>query len=171
MKKGRVIAVSSIVLLLAAGVLMMGHLGGCRQNCFKSGGFCPGFRDRGFPSKCMGKDFKELVLSRIDGCVEDLNLSVDQKEKYRVMRQNLKENLMQGLERRKKLFLEVRKEIRREDPDMDAVAGLIKGGLAEMPSQLEKNLDLFVSFYKMLNKGQRDALLKKFRERTNCGDA
>jgi len=64
----------------------------------------------------------------------------------------------------------VRKEICKEDPDVEAVAGLIKGGLEQMPSHMEKNLDLFVSFYKMLNEDQREVLLKKFRKRTDCGD-
>lgn len=171
MKKGRVIAAGGIVLFLTAGVLLMGHLGGCRQNCFNGQGFSPAFCHRGSPLKGMGKDFKEIVLSRIDGCVEDLKLSTEQSEKYVEVRQKLDENLTQGLKRRKGFFLEVRKEICKEDPDMEAVAGLIKGGLEEIPSHMEKNLDLFVSFYRMLNEGQREVLLNKFRERTDCGDA
>ncbi len=171
MKKGRVIAAGGIVVLLTAGVLLMGHLGGCRQGCFSDRGFCPGFSHRGSPLKCMGKDFKERVLSRIDGCVEDLNLSTDQKEKYVDIRQKLDENLTQGLERRKGFFMEVRKEICKEDPDMEAVAGLIKGGLDEMPSHVEEHLDLFVSFYRMLDENQKEVLLNKFRKRADCGDA
>jgi hypothetical protein len=171
MKKGRVIAAGGIVVLLTAGFLLMGNLGGCRQNCFNGRGFCPAFGHRGSPLKCMGKDFKELVLSRIDGCVKELELSTEQQERYGDIRQKLDENLTQGLKRRKGFFLEVRKEICKENPDMEAMAGLIKGGLEEMPSHMEKNLDLFVSFYRILDEGQREVLLNKFREKTNCGDA
>ena len=119
----------------------------------------------------MGKDFKERVLSRIDGCVEELKLSPEQQEKYAGIRKKLDESLTQGMERRKGVFLEVRKEICKEDPDIEAVAGLIKGSLDEMPSHVEEHLDLFVSFYRMLNEDQREVLLNKFRKRTDCGDA
>lgn len=171
MRKKRVIAAGGIVVLLTAGVLLMGHLGGCRQGCFSDRGFCPGFSHRGSPLKCMGKDFKERVLSRIDGCVEEFKLSPEQQEKYKGIRKKLDENLTRGMERRKEVFLEVRKEICREDPDMETVAGLIKGGLEEMPSHVEEHLDLFVSFYRMLDEDQRKVLLNKFRKRTDCGDA
>jgi hypothetical protein len=170
MKKGRVIAAGGIVLVLTAGILMMGHLGGCRRDCFNGHGFRPGFCHRGPPLKCMGKDFRDFVLSRIDRCVEKLELSADQEEKYRDIRRKLAENLAQGQERKKKLLLEVRKEICREEPNMEAVAGIIKGGMEEMPSHMEKHLDLFVSFYNMLNEDQRNVLLKKFRERADCGE-
>ena len=114
MKKGRVIAAGTMVLLLTAGVLLAGHLEGCRQRCFNGQGFCSRFCDGRPPLACPGKDFKGFVLSRIDGCVEDLNLSANQKEKYAEMRRTLDENLTRGLERREKLFLQVRKELGRD---------------------------------------------------------
>ena len=81
------------IALLAAGILSVGLLTGCRP--FPGHG--PG------PHRFCKKDFSEHVLKKMDKKVAKLDLSEDQYEKYMEIRQKVAADLDEGMERKRQL--------------------------------------------------------------------
>jgi hypothetical protein len=171
MKTKKGITVIGAVLLGLAGLVLVGKLGGCRPPGFDGGGFCPGFRDRGCPPLFRGKSFADHVLGRLDRRVEALNLSEEQRKSYEEIRTRLKENLAQGHARRQGLFNQVRSETAKEKPDIDQVSVIIKHGMKEIQERMEMNLDIFVSFYRILDDNQQKQVLDMLQKRMKCNSS
>ena len=105
------------------------------------------FFHRGLGPRFQGKDFSRQVLTRLDDHVKTLNLNEAQKRKYGELRAQIEAD-MAAMKERRKVFLEsVRKEIDRENPDLDAVASRIKERLDEVPRRIGAHLDAFLEFY------------------------
>lgn len=118
--------------------------------------FGKGFRCRGFP---------DHVLSRMDSHVETLNLTEPQKAKYGEIRAKVEKRLIEGMEDRKKLRQEIRKELSKEAPDMRLMSGMLKKRINSMSGFLEENLDLLVEFYDMLDEKQKATVLEHLRDK------
>ena len=155
---------AAVAIIIAAVVLSLGLVAGCGPH---------GFRDKTSWRHSTGwmedrfhrKDFPEHIMKRMDNRVEDLDLSETQKEKYEDFRQKIQSNLTRGFEERKTLMEELQKEINRETPDMNAMTGLVKKGLKDMPGSMEGNLDLFVEFYNVLDEDQKAQVVEMMRKR------
>jgi hypothetical protein len=168
MKTKKVATVSVAVVLVLAGLALVGYIGGCRPHPFGGNGFCPGFRDKGFGPRFGGADFLEHVLSRVDRRVEELNLSDDQKNRYEELRGQFKENFLEGLEERKRFHNDVREEMSKENPDVHEVIARINEGLREIPGFMEKNLNLLVAFYDTLDDDQQARVIARIRAKMDC---
>lgn len=141
-------------LIVGAVVLSLGLFAGCGPHVHHR------LRDR---------DFSKHVMKRLDSRVKKLDLSETQKKKYEEIRLKIQANLTKGVEERNKFFRVLQSEIDRENPDMNAVAGLVKKQLKEMPGLMEDNLDLFVEFYNVLDEDQKARLIKMIQKKIGKG--
>jgi len=80
----------------------------------------------------------------------------------------LKENLARGHARRQGFFNEVRSEMHKEKPDIERVSGIIKQNLNDIPQHIERDIDLFVLFYKSLDENQQKQVLATLQKRMKC---
>ncbi len=156
MRAKKVVTVTGCVLLGLSGLLFIGKLGGCKPPGFKPGYPCAGFR---------GKGLADLVLTRLDKHVEELDLSQEQRKSYEEIRAKLEEHLSEGQARRQGLLNHVRAEINKDKPDVERMAAIIKDGMKEFPQHMERNLDLFVAFYRVLDEKQQKEVLERLRDR------
>lgn len=163
-------------LTIGAVALACGLLAGCGPHPFWDTGSSAGdskerraFCKRWAHHRFGDKDFSDHIMKRIDSRVEDLDLSENQREKYEEMRLKIKANLTEAMEGRKELFAELRTEINREDPDMNAVTGLVKNQFVGMPDRMTEMLDLFVEFYDILDEDQKAQVMKVIRKRIGNG--
>ncbi len=154
----------AVAIIIAAVVLSLGLVAGCGPHGFRektSWRHSTGWMEDRFHDK----DFPEHIMKRMDSRVEDLDLSETQKKKYEEIRQKIQSSLTRGFEERKTLMEELKKEINRETPDMNAMTGLVKKRLEDRPGSMEENLDLFVEFYNILDEDQKAHVIKMIRKR------
>jgi len=131
--------------------MLLGVVSGCRHHGFGP----PGFH---------GRDFQYRVLERLDEKVEDLDLSAAQKTQYQAIRDKFRDNMIKTNEACKELFVELRTEIDQEEPNVEAVAGLFKGALKDIPVRMERNLNLMVELYNILDKDQQQKILDNIQK-------
>ena len=135
-------------------------------------GFCdrgphPMFNGEGFHPRFFCKDFSEHILSRMDNRVEELDLSETQMEEYEEIRLKVKAGLTEAMENRREFFRGLKREINKDNPDMNALSDHIWLHLSKMPDFMSINMDLFMEFYSILDENQRTRLLETFRNRMN----
>jgi hypothetical protein len=124
------------------------------------------YKERGWGHpRFSGRDFPERMLKRMDSKAEELDLTEGQRATYEEIRAKIKANLIQAGEDREKLFTQVREELDRENPDMKAVVGMVKGKLKDMPEHMGKALDLFLEFYSVLDEDQKAKVVEVIREK------
>ena len=148
--------------IIAAIILVIALVVGCGMfsSCGKQR-FC----DRDFPPGFHGKDFSEHVLGRLDKKVEKLGLSETQQGKYQEIRNKIEADLFKMREDRKVFFRELQNEFNRENPDINAVARLLKEKIQHILGVMERKLDQFLDFYNILSEDQKAQVIKKFREK------
>ena len=125
----------------------------------------PGFYQRGFHHRFHGKGFSKHILKRLDSKVEKLNLTDLQQEKYQEMRGRVEQEILGMKNNRGKFFQEIREEMDQEAPDVEKIAGLMKGKLEQMPVKIGAHLDQFVEFYNVLDEEQKAQIINKFRDK------
>ena len=101
----------------------------------------------------------------MDSRVEELDLSETQMEEYEEIRLKVKAGLTEAMENRREFFRELKREINKDNPDMNALSDHIRQQLRKMPDFMSYNLDLFMEFYNVLDENQSARLLEKFRNR------
>ena len=111
------------------------------------------------------RDFSNRFIKRLDRETKKLNLTEQQKERYTEIRAELQANLLAAREERTDLFNELHGQMDRENPDISAMADLLRARLREMPGMMEKNIDLFVEFYDVLDEDQKAQVLRHIRRR------
>jgi hypothetical protein len=123
--------------------------------------------------RCHGfdGDMPGFVLKRLDGEIEELNLTPAQKAKYDELRAHSKEDLLAAKEDRKKLREILRNELAKESPDVAALNAMMKKKIEGVSGALQNDLDLLASFYSTLDKGQKQQVMAGIRERMAAMDA
>ena len=145
-------------LVVAALLLSFGLLAGCGPHRYH--------KERGWGHpRFSSKNFPERMLKRMDNKAEELELTEGQRETYEEIRAKIKANLVQAGEDREKLFTKVRAELDQENPDMNAVVGMVKGKLKDMPEHMGQALDLFLEFFNVLDEDQKAKVLEEIREK------
>jgi Spy/CpxP family protein refolding chaperone len=127
-------------------------------------GPCRGFH-RGFHPGFHHKDVSEFVLWRLDKGVEELNLSEAQKGKYAEMKGRLEARLKEHRQDRKRFMEELQAAMSKEDPDVRVLSESLKTRMERFSDFMEGNLDLFVEFYDILDKEQKEKIVARVRER------
>ena len=155
--KKRYVIMGSAVLLV---IFIMG-------SGFLAMGGPSGFYGKGFHHRFHGRDFSKHVLERLDGKVEDLNLSETQQVKYEEIRDKIAADMSNMMENRKNFFTELKEEMNQENPDIEKIAELLKEKLEQMPVKIGAHLDHFVEFYNILDEEQKGRMIERFREKMN----
>jgi len=101
----------------------------------------------------------------MDSRVEELDLSETQMEEYEEIRLKVKAGLTEAMENRREFFRELKREINKNNPDMNAMSDHLRQHLRKMPDFMSYNLHLFMEFYNVLDENQSARLLEKFRNR------
>ena len=127
-------------------------------------GPCRSFH-RGFHPGRHNKDFSEFILWRLDKRVEELNLSEAQKGKYEEMKGKLETRLKEHRDDRKRWMQELQTAIDQQDPDVRVLSESLKKRIKHFSGFMEGNLDLFVEFYEILDKAQKDRIMATIREK------
>jgi Spy/CpxP family protein refolding chaperone len=158
-----VIGGAILILMVFAGLGITEVFGAGGKSCCGThfGLFGGGFhRCHGF-----GGDMSGFVLKRLDGKIEELNLTPAQKTKYDELRARLKANLSAATEDREKFRETVRNELAKESPDVAALNAMMKKKIEGVSGALQNDLDLLASFYSTLDKGQKQQVTAGIRER------
>jgi LTXXQ motif family protein len=120
-----------------------------------------GYRHGGFGAP----GFKAHLEKHLDQTVAKLNLSESQEKQYSELKRELEARLENGFEKRKQMKKAVEMEISKPNPDLNAVAALLKGKLNEFPAVMDGYVDLFMSFYNMLDREQQEKVIGEIREK------
>ena len=118
----------------------------------------------GFRPGRHGKHFPEQFLTVLDFKIGALDLSDIQKEKYGVIRAELKGRLTEGMKKREEAIGNLRQKISQPDPNMRDLAELIKNQMKGMLRFMERNIDDFVQLYEMLDDKQKNQVIENLRE-------
>ena len=154
-KRKKYFVVGSIVLLI---VVFTGF------GLVAARGPCGGFH-KGFHPGFHHKDISEFILWRLDKGVEELNLSEGQKGKYEEMKGRLEARFKEHREDRKRFMEELQAAMSKEDPDVRVLSESLKTRMERFSDFMEGNLDLFVEFYDILDKEQKEKIVARVRER------
>lgn len=121
---------------------------------------------KGFHSRFHSQDVADFILWKMDRHVKDLNLDDSQTQEYEKIKDQVKVNITEALERRKEFHRIMHEEINKESPDLNVVANLARERLQKMPDIVGKNLDLFMDFYnRVLTDEQRAKVIETIRDR------
>ena len=128
-------------------------------------GFAPGFHGMGCHPGPHGEDIADFIMWKMDRHVKDLNLNEAQKKEYEKIKEETRAGIADAIEKRKEFRGIVQAEMNKENPDMNALAGLIKERAQNIPNMVSKPIDLFVGFYNLLDADQQARVIEMFRLR------
>jgi LTXXQ motif family protein len=151
-----------LMLLLLAGFGLVSAYGPLGGPC---GGFDPRFHGRGFFPGGHGRDMADFILWRMDKKAQELKLTPVQKEKYEVIKENLKTHFAESLRDRQKMKDRFQKEMSKEDPNVKDLAESLKTKIKDHSDFVNQNLDLLVAFYDSLDSRQKRLIHDEIRER------
>lgn len=128
-------------------------------------GFPPGFHGMGCHPGNHGQDIADFIMWKMDRHVKDLNLNETQKNEYEKIKEEIKAGIADAIEKRKDFHGIVHAEMSKENPDIPALAGLMKERAQNIPDMVSKPIDLFVDFYSLLDENQKAQVIAMFRAR------
>ena len=128
-------------------------------------GFAPGFHGMGCHPGPHGEDIADFILWKMDRHVKELNLNDVQKKEYGKSKEEIRVGIAEAMERKKDFHRIVHEEMAKEDPDINALAGLMKERAQNIPDMVSKPIDLFVNFYNLLDENQKAKVIEMFRAR------
>jgi Spy/CpxP family protein refolding chaperone len=128
-------------------------------------GFPPGFHGMGCHPGPHGEDIADFILWKMDRHVKELNLNDDQKKKYEKSKEEIRAGIAEAIERKKDFHRIVHEEMGKENPDINALASLMKERAQNIPDMVSKPIDLFVNFYTLLDENQKAKVIEMFRAR------
>ena len=128
-------------------------------------GFAPGFHGMGCHPGPQGEDVADFIMWKMDRHVKDLNLNEAQKKEYERIKEETRAGIAGAIEKRKEFHGIVQAEMNKENPDINALAGLMKERAQHIPDMVSKPIDRFVDFYNLLDKDQQARVIEMFRLR------
>jgi len=158
------IIIGALILTLAV-VIAIGATTACGPKGSWARGFPPGFHGMGCHSGPHGEDIADFILWKMDRHVKELNLNDVQKKDYERSKEEIRANIAEAIERKKDFHRIVHEEMDKENPDINALAGLMKERAQNIPDMISKPIDLFVNFYNLLDESQKAKLIEMFRAR------
>jgi hypothetical protein len=161
-KKKTFLGAMFLSLLVATGI---GAILACGPNGEWGKGFHPGFHRMGFHPGPRGEDVADFILWKMDKHVKELDLNEAQRQEYEKAKGEIKATIAEGMKRRMEFLDILRDEMSKENPDMDALASLVKERVNHLPDMVSKNIYLFMSFYNTLDGDQKAQVIEMFRHR------
>jgi len=128
-------------------------------------GFPPGFHGMGCHPGPHGEDIADFIIWKMDRHVKELNLNDAQKREYERSKEEIRAGIADAIERKKDFHRIVHEEMDKENPDMNALAGLMKERAQNIPDMVSKPIDLFVNLYNLLDENQKARVIEMFRWR------
>jgi hypothetical protein len=164
MSKTKKIIIGALILALAIVVgigatIAYGPMGSWAR------GFPPGFHGMGCHARAHGKDIADFILWKLDRHVKELNLNEAQKKEYEKSKEEIRAGIAEAIERKKDFHRIVHEEMDKENPDINALAGLMKERAQNIPDMVSKPIDLFVHFYNLLDENQKAKVIGMLRLR------
>jgi Spy/CpxP family protein refolding chaperone len=166
-QKKRALVVSSVLglIMMGAVALFAGNLAGCRYDGLGGTGFHSPFGHGGFHPGFMNDGLPEFAAQRIDDHVEDLALSETQQKQYQDIREEFKQLVAKHVERRKEFFIQLREAIQASNPDAAFIGSLVKAHAQHIPDAIASHVDLFLSFYDILDADQKALVIEQAQNR------
>ena len=164
MSKRKKIITGALILTLAV-VVGIGVTLTCGPKGSWARAFPPGFHGMGCHPGSHGEDIADFIMWKMDRHVRDLNLNELQKNEYEKIKQEIKTGIADAIQKRKEFRAIVCAEMNKENPDVNALAGLMKERALNIPSMVSKPIDLFVDFYSLLDENQKAKVIERFRAR------
>jgi len=130
-----------------------------------SRGFTPGFHGLGCHPGPHCEDIADVILWKMDRHVKELNLNDAQKKEYERSKEEIRAGIADAIERKKDFHRIVHEEMDKENPDINALAGLMKERAQNIPDMVSKPIDLFVNLYNLLDENQKARVIEMFRWR------
>jgi Spy/CpxP family protein refolding chaperone len=128
-------------------------------------GFGPGFHGMGCHPGPHGEDIADFILWKMDRHAKELNLNDVQKKGYEKSKEQIRKGIAEAIERKRDFHRIVHEEMDKENPDINALAGLMKERAQNIPDMVSKPIDLFVDFYNVLDESQKAKVIEMFRSR------
>jgi len=161
-KKKTIIGFLILSLVVAVGI-------GAVTRCGPSGAwgraFHPGFHRMGFHPGPHGEDVADFILWKMDKHVKELNLNETQRQNYETAKGEIKTSVAEAMKRRMEFHDILRDEMSKENPDMNALASVVKEKVNHVPDMVSKHIDLFMGFYNTLDEDQKAQVIEMFRRR------
>jgi Spy/CpxP family protein refolding chaperone len=164
-KRAAVVSGALALIMMGAVALFAGNLAGCKHNGVFDSGFHPRFGHGGFHPGFMSDGLPEFAAQRIDDHVEDLALSETQQKQYQDIREEFKQLVAKHVERRKEFFIQLREAIQAPNSDAAFIGTLVKAHAQHIPEAIESHVDLFLSFYDILDEEQKALLIEQAQRR------
>jgi len=164
MSKRKKIITGTLILTLAI-VAGIGATVACGPKGSWARGFPPGSHGMGCHPGPHGGDIADFILWKMDRHVKELNLSDDQKKAYEKSKEEIRAGIAEAIERKKDFHRIVHEEMDKENPDINALAGLMKERAQHIPDMVSKPIDLFLNFYNLLDENQKAKVIEMFRSR------
>jgi Spy/CpxP family protein refolding chaperone len=164
MSKRKKIIIGALILTLAVAV-GIGATTVCGPKGSWARGFGPGFHGMGCHPGPHGEDIADFILWKMDRHVKELNLNDTQKREYEKSKEQIRAGIAEAIERKKSFHRIVHEEMGKENPDINALAGLMKERAQNIPDMVSKPIDLFVNFYNFLDDSQKAKVIEMFRAR------
>jgi len=164
MSKRKKIIIGALILTLAV-VIGIGATTACGPKGSWARGVPPGFHGMGCHSGPHGEDIADFILWKMDRHVKELNLNDVQKKEYERSKEEIRAGIAEAIERKKGFHRIVHEEMDKENPDINALAGLMKERAQNIPDMVSKPIDLFVNFYNLLDESQKARVIAMFRAR------
>ncbi len=164
MSRRKKIIMGSLILSLAVAV-GIGATTVCGPKGSWARGFPPGFHGMGCHPGPHGEDIADFILWKMDRHVKELNLNDAQKKQYEKSKEEIRAGIAEAIERKKDFHRIVHEEMNKENPDINALAGLMKERAQNIPNMVSKPIDLFVNSYNLLDESQKAKVIEMFRAR------
>jgi len=164
MSKRKKMIIGALILTLAV-VVGIGATTVCGPKGSWARGFGPGFHGMGCRPGPHGEDIADFILWKMDRHVKELNLNDVQKKEYEKSKEQIRAGIAEAIERKKDFRRIVQDEMDKENPDINALAGLMKERTQNIPDMVSKPIDLFVNLYNLLDKDQQARVIEMFRAR------
>lgn len=107
----------------------------------------------------------DFILWRMDKKAQELKLTPVQKEKYEVIKENLKTHFAESQGDRQRMKDRFQKEMSKDDPNVKDLAESLKTKIKDRAGFANQNLDLLVAFYDSLDSHQKRLVNDEIRER------
>ena len=164
MSKRKKIITGTLILTLAI-VAGIGATVACGPKGSWARGFPSGSHGMGCHPGPHGGDIADFILWKMDRHVKELNLSDDQKKAYEKSKKEIRAGIAEAIERKKHFHRIVHEEMDKENPDINALAGLMKQRAQHIPDMVSRPIDLFLNFYNLLDENQKAKVIEMFRSR------
>ena len=170
MSKRKKMIIGALILTLAVAV-GIGATTVCGPKGSWARGFGPGFHGMGCHPGTHGEDIADFILWKMDRHVKELNLNDTQKKEFEKGKEEIRAGIAEAIERKKDFRRIVHEEMGKENPDINALAGLMKERAQNIPDMVSKPIDLFVNFYNFLDDSQKAKVIEMFRARMGLAHA